>query len=69
MYVCLCNALTDTRIERAVADGARRPREVYGACGCRAQCGTCTKAVLCAIRQALVGAAAGTPGHRAAAEG
>lgn len=68
MYVCLCNALTNTRIEEAVADGARRPRDVYGACGCRAQCGTCTKAVLCLIREALAGTSAATASH-AAAEG
>ena len=35
MYICLCNALTDHQVRQAVADGACRPREVYGACGCR----------------------------------
>jgi bacterioferritin-associated ferredoxin len=50
MYVCLCNALTDTQVGRAVQEGACRPREVYAACGCRAQCGGCTRTILGAIR-------------------
>lgn len=66
MYICLCNALTDSRIEEAVAGGAHRPRDVYGACGCRAQCGTCTKAILCLIRDARAGTAAAAAGHAAA---
>ncbi len=41
MYVCLCNALTDGQVRDAAMAGARRPSEVYGACGCAAQCGTC----------------------------
>jgi bacterioferritin-associated ferredoxin len=41
MYVCLCNALTDRQVREAVSNGASRPREIYGACGCVAQCGTC----------------------------
>lgn len=41
MYVCLCNAITDQQVRLAVIAGASRPSEVYGACGCAAQCGTC----------------------------
>jgi len=41
MYVCLCNALTDQHVREAMNNGASRPREIYGACGCVAQCGTC----------------------------
>ena len=52
MYVCLCNALTECQVRRAVEDGASRPRDVYGACGCRAQCGACTRAILATIRDA-----------------
>ena len=65
MYVCLCNALTECEVRRAVQDGAGRPREVYGACGCRAQCGTCARAILATIRDA---AAALAPGGGQAAE-
>jgi bacterioferritin-associated ferredoxin len=64
MYVCLCNALTEAQAKWAVADGARRPREVYAACGCGAQCGRCTRTILGIIREAA-GEAAGrvTGGH------
>jgi bacterioferritin-associated ferredoxin len=59
MYICLCNALTDSQVRQAVADGAARPKEVYGACGCRAQCSSCVRLILAAIRDT---AAALTPG-------
>jgi bacterioferritin-associated ferredoxin len=58
VWICLCNALADTRIIEVVADGARRPRDVYAACGCRAQCGGCAKAVLRLIQEGRAGAAA-----------
>lgn len=50
MYLCLCNALTDTRIADAIRQGARRPRDVYARCGCRAQCGRCTASILGVLR-------------------
>ena len=50
MYICLCNALTEAKVKQAVRDGAHRPREVYAAAGCRAQCGGCTGTVLGIIR-------------------
>jgi bacterioferritin-associated ferredoxin len=49
MYVCLCNALTDRQVTQA-ATTANRPSEVYAACGCRAQCGQCVKAILAFLR-------------------
>ena len=52
----LCNALTDADVRRAVlAGGARRPAEVFAACGCRAQCGSCVRA-LCDLsrREAVI---------------
>jgi len=52
VIVCLCNALTDTRLTEAVAQGARSPRDVYAACDCKAQCGTCTRMILGMIREA-----------------
>ena len=50
MYLCLCNALSDTQVEQAVREGARRPREIYAQCGCRAQCGRCTATMLAVLR-------------------
>jgi bacterioferritin-associated ferredoxin len=54
MIVCLCNALTERQLSDAVAQGARRPRDVYSACACKAQCGTCTRMILGMIRDVMV---------------
>jgi bacterioferritin-associated ferredoxin len=51
VYICLCNALTDRRLKEAAAslpDG--RPSDLYAACGCRAQCGQCVKAIVQVLR-------------------
>jgi len=53
MIVCLCNALSDARVGQAIADGAKRPKEVYEACKCRAQCGTCLRVILGMLRGSL----------------
>ena len=50
MYICLCNALTDRKLRQAAADGCVTPSQAYAACGCRAQCGQCAKAVLQLLR-------------------
>ncbi|MGC1408063.1 MAG: (2Fe-2S)-binding protein [Acetobacteraceae bacterium] len=51
MYVCLCNALTDRQVKQAAASaGTTKPSSVYAACGCRAQCGQCVKALLALVR-------------------
>ncbi|MDB5375403.1 MAG: (2Fe-2S)-binding protein [Belnapia sp.] len=50
MILCLCNALSDAQLAEAVAQGARRPRDVYAHCACKAQCGTCARAILSMIR-------------------
>ena len=52
MIICLCNALTEAQLAEAVAQGASRPRDVYAACDCKAQCGTCTRTILSLIREA-----------------
>jgi bacterioferritin-associated ferredoxin len=51
VYICLCNALTDRRLKEAAADlNSGRPSDLYAACGCRAQCGQCVKAMLQLLR-------------------
>ena len=51
VYICLCNALTDRQVKQAAtAAGSTRPSSVYAACGCRAQCGQCVKALLDLLR-------------------
>jgi len=51
MIVCLCNALSDAQLAEAIARGARRPHDVYAACSCKAQCGTCTRTILGLLRE------------------
>jgi len=52
MYVCLCNAITDSQVRAAGAAGARRPREVFETCGCGAQCASCTRMIVALLRDA-----------------
>jgi bacterioferritin-associated ferredoxin len=41
MYVCICRAIRDRDIDAAVRAGARRPADVFKACGQNPQCGGC----------------------------
>ena len=51
MYVCLCNALTDRQVKQAARTAnTAKPSSVYAACGCRAQCGQCVKALVALLR-------------------
>jgi bacterioferritin-associated ferredoxin len=51
VYVCLCNALTDRQVKQAAADaGTTKASSVYAACGCRAQCGQCVRALVALLR-------------------
>jgi len=59
MYICLCNGITDDQVRQVAADGAARPREVYSACGCRAQCGRCTRTILTILREDRAAASPG----------
>jgi bacterioferritin-associated ferredoxin len=62
VYICLCNALTDRKLKQIADDGAgRRLVDVYAACGCRAQCGQCAKAILKLLRDHAAHAAEPLP--------
>lgn len=50
VWICLCNGITDTDVAKAACAGARRPKDIYAACGCRAQCGRCAKDILRVIQ-------------------
>jgi bacterioferritin-associated ferredoxin len=51
VYICLCNALTDRQVKQAAAStGSTKPSTVYAACGCRAECGQCVKALVDLLR-------------------
>ena len=41
MYVCICRAIREREVEAAVRAGARRPSDVFRACGTSPQCGGC----------------------------
>lgn len=57
MYVCVCNAVTESHIEQAVSQGARRMRDLRQTLGVTAECNRCAK---CA-RQCLSAVLAQTP--------
>jgi bacterioferritin-associated ferredoxin len=57
VYICICNALTDRDIHDATIEGgARRPLEVFQACQCRVQCGTCVRKLLALVKETVAGA-------------
>jgi bacterioferritin-associated ferredoxin len=41
MYLCICQAIRERDVDAAVRAGARRPADVFRACGKSPQCGTC----------------------------
>lgn len=41
MYVCICRAIRERDVAAAVRAGARRPVDVFRACGQNPQCGGC----------------------------
>ena len=55
MYVCICNALTEKHIAEVAKSGTSRPNEVFAACRCRAQCGSCVRRILDLVRQHRTG--------------
>lgn len=49
MYVCVCNAVTDKQIRRAVEAGVSTMRGLHqelGVAGCCGKCGPCAREVL-----------------------
>ncbi len=41
MYVCVCKAVTDTQIKRAMSQGACSRRELFKCLGVGGDCGKC----------------------------
>ena len=41
MYICICRAIREREVDAAVRAGARRPADVFRACGKSPQCGSC----------------------------
>jgi len=47
MYVCNCNGIREREVRAAIDAGARRPAEIFRACGAQARCARC----VCDMRQ------------------
>jgi bacterioferritin-associated ferredoxin len=54
MYICICKAIREREVDAAVRAGARRPADVFRACGKSPQCGTCA----CDMRERIAHAIA-----------
>jgi bacterioferritin-associated ferredoxin len=59
MYICICKAVNDSAIKKAVSDGISNFRDLSTATGCGTQCGSCIKLAREVMDQALQ--AAGSP--------
>ena len=53
MYVCVCNAVTESAIRSAVEDGARSLRDLSFRTGCSTQCGRCVSLARKVMDEAL----------------
>ena len=49
MYICICMAIREREVDAAVRAGAKRPADVFRACGKSPQCGTCA----CEMRERI----------------
>jgi bacterioferritin-associated ferredoxin len=43
MYICICQAVSDSAIRKAVDEGVRSFRDLSEVTGCGTQCGSCVK--------------------------
>ena len=53
MYVCVCNAVTDSDIRQAVDDGVRSLKQLKRNTGCSSTCGCCREVASEVLQQAL----------------
>jgi bacterioferritin-associated ferredoxin len=61
MYVCICNAVTESAIHRMVDDGCSTLGEVQARTGCADCCGTCHDHVVDVLHRALERQSASAP--------
>jgi bacterioferritin-associated ferredoxin len=66
MYVCLCNAVTDSQIRRAVEEGATRMCDLRAELGVAADCGKCACCANQLRKETLQQLGAGHPARVAA---
>lgn len=62
MYVCICQAVSDSAIRKAVDEGVNSFRELSAKTGCGTQCGSCVKMAREILDKALIDA--GSPPSR-----
>jgi bacterioferritin-associated ferredoxin len=55
MYVCVCNAVTDSDIRNAVDDGVCTMRQLRQKTGCASTCGCCKELAVEILQQSLAG--------------
>jgi bacterioferritin-associated ferredoxin len=51
MFVCICHAINETRIEQAVLEGARSVRDIKRSLGLGSTCGKCVVQAAQVIKQ------------------
>ena len=59
MYICLCNALTESDMHPHTAGGDCSVSMVYRACGCQPKCGKCVPFVRRMLREGAEGPTVG----------
>ena len=68
MFLCICRAIREREVESAVRAGARRPVDVFRACGHTPQCGGCTGEMRSHIERTIASEQALSPTLLAAAD-
>ena len=53
MYVCICNAVSESDVHSCVAAGACSTKQVKSACGWKPGCGSCTRRLAEVFGQAM----------------
>ena len=53
MYICVCNAVTDSDIRKAVDAGVHSLKQLRRATGCANGCGCCQQEAVAVLQQAL----------------
>jgi bacterioferritin-associated ferredoxin len=53
MFVCVCNAVTDSDIRKAVDKGVRNMRQLSQTTGCGTTCGCCKAMAVETLQQAV----------------
>ncbi|WP_267225441.1 (2Fe-2S)-binding protein [Dyella silvae] len=53
MYICMCNAVTDSDIRRAVAEGVHQFADLQARTGCSDCCGCCEEEARATLDKAI----------------